>query len=78
MEGDREIVWLPVTEENLDLSQAIYDYICLSLPVQRVHEEGECDPEAMKYLSSENGEEPVQKDSSTPFAGLKDLLGKKE
>ena len=78
MEGDREIVWLPAKEENLDLSQAIYDYICLSLPVQRVHEEGECDPEAMRYLSSENGEEPVQKDSSTPFAGLKDLLGKKE
>ena len=77
MEGEREIVWLPVTDADLDLSQVVYDYICLSIPVQRVHEEGECNPEAIKYLSSENEQEPVQKDSSMPFAGLKDLLGKK-
>jgi len=76
-EGEREIVVLPVTDADLDLSQTVYDYICLSLPVQRVHEEGGCDPDTVRFLSSENDEEPVQKDSSTPFAGLKDLLGKK-
>ena len=76
-EGEREIVVLPVTDADLDLSQTVYDYICLSLPVQRVHEEGGCDPDTVRFLSSEDDEEPVQKDSSTPFAGLKDLLGKK-
>ena len=76
-EGGREIVVLPVTDADLDLSQTVYDYICLSLPVQRVHEEGGCDPDTVRFLSSEDDEEPVQKDSSTPFAGLKDLLGKK-
>lgn len=78
MEGDREVVFLPFTETDLDLAQTVYDYICLSLPVQRVHEEGGCNPEALRFLSSEDGQEPVQKESSTPFAGLRDLLGKIE
>lgn len=76
-EGDREIIVLPYTDTDLDLSQIVYDYICLSLPVQRVHEDGECDPETVRFLSSEEEEEQVQKDSSSPFAGLKDLLGEK-
>ncbi len=76
-EGDREIVVLPVTDTDLDLSQTVYDYICLSLPVQRVHEEGECDPETVRFLSSEDDEELLRKDSSTPFAVLGDLLGMK-
>ena len=76
-EGEREIVVLPVTDTDLDLSQTVYDYICLSLPVQRVHEDGECDPETVRFLSSEDDEELIQKDSSTPFAGLGDLLGMK-
>ena len=74
MEGEREIVVLPYTDSDLDLSQTVYDYICLSLPVQRVHEDGGCDPEAMRFLSSEDEEEPSGKDSSSPFAGLRDLL----
>ena len=78
MEGDREVVFLPFSETDLDLAQTVYDYICLSLPVQRVHEEGGCNPEALRFLSSEDGQEPVQKESSTPFAGLRDLLGKIE
>lgn len=36
----------------LDLRQDVYDYVCLSLPMQRVHEEGGCDPEMLKYLAS--------------------------
>ena len=76
-EGDREIVVLPVTDTDLDLSQTVYDYICLSLPVQRVHEDGGCDPETVRFLSSEDDEDLLVKDSSSPFAGLKDLLDKK-
>ncbi len=36
---------------ELDLSQDIYDYICTSLPLQRVHPVGECNSETTKYLS---------------------------
>lgn len=40
-----------VEGNELDLSQDVYDYICTSLPMQRVHEEGECNEETTKYLS---------------------------
>lgn len=36
---------------ELDFSQEVYDYVCLSLPLKRVHEAGECNPEALKYLN---------------------------
>lgn len=36
---------------ELDLSQDVYDYACTSLPLQRVHPEGECNVETTKYLS---------------------------
>lgn len=36
---------------ELDLSQDVYDYVVTSLPMQRVHPEGECNSETTKYLS---------------------------
>ena len=36
---------------ELDLSQDVYDYVCTSLPLQRVHADGECNQETTKYLS---------------------------
>lgn len=43
-------VYTPESDE-LDLSQDVYDYVCISLPLQRVHPEGECNPETIKFLS---------------------------
>ena len=37
-------------DEELDLSQDVYDYVCTSLPLQRVHQDGECNSETVKYL----------------------------
>lgn len=76
-EGDREIVILPENDTDLDLSQVVYDYVCLSLPVQRVHEEGGCNPDAVKYLNSpDGGSLGGEKDAQTPFESLKSLLEK--
>lgn len=36
---------------ELDLSQDVYDFVCISLPLKRVHEEGQCNQETIKYLS---------------------------
>lgn len=71
--GDREIVMIPDGSMELDLSQFVYDYTCISLPMRRVHPEGECNPEALKYLSSEEtaGVAPA---AGSPFAALKDIL----
>lgn len=79
-EGGREIVMLPESDSLLDLSQIVYDYVCLDLPMQRVHEDGGCDPEVVKYLSVSEDEdmaEVVSEPVDNPFASLKDLLERK-
>ena len=39
-------------DDELDLSQDVYDFVCISLPMQRVHEnEEDCNQETLKYLS---------------------------
>ena len=73
-EGEREVIFVPEDNAELDMSQIIYDYVCLSLPMQRYHEDGECNPEALKHLA---GGEPVateDSDMNNPFAALKDML----
>ena len=71
-EGEREVIFVPETDAELDMSQIVYDYVCLALPMQRVHPEGECNPEAVRYLSGEAAGDEVAENS--PFASLKDLM----
>ena len=54
---DGEVLWLSPAESEVDLSQYIYESIVLSLPYQRVHPEGECDPEMLKRFRIVSGEE---------------------
>lgn len=68
-----ETITLDPSEAILDLRQFFYDYICLSMPIQMVHEEGECDPEMIARLENARGEKPVGENGS-PFDRLKDLL----
>lgn len=75
-EDGRELVWLPQGEPQVDLSQAIYDFSCLSLPIQCRHREGECNPEALRHLNpSEEVSQDVQQ-ADSPFAALKGMFGK--
>ncbi len=73
-EGEREIVFVPEGDAEFDMSQIIYDYVCLALPMQRHHEEGECDPETMKYLSGGEQVEAEIAEQNNPFAALKGLI----
>ena len=45
---DGEVMWLLPMEDEIDLKQYIYESIVLSLPYQRVHPEGECNPEMLE------------------------------
>lgn len=56
-EYDGETMWLLPAEERLDLSQYLYESVVLSLPYQRVHPEGGCDPEMLKRFRIVSGEE---------------------
>ena len=40
--------------EDLDFSQDVYDFVCIALPLQRVHEDGECNEETIKFISKED------------------------
>ncbi len=78
-DGDEFIVMDP-TESELDLSQFLYDYVCLNLPLQKVHPEGECNEQMMQKLGSfspEGEQSKAQIEQNSPFGALKELLNKK-
>ena len=71
-----EVLTPSAVEVEWDLSQAVYDYVCLSLPIQRVHPEGECNPDTVRFLSQvERPDEEAA--ASSPFAALKGLFDSK-
>ncbi len=73
-EGEREIIFVPEGDAEFDMSQIIYDYVCLALPMQRHHDEGECNPEVMKYLAGGEPAETEAVEANNPFAALKGLI----
>lgn len=68
-EYDGEVLWLLPGEDVVDLTQYIYESIVLSLPYQRVHPEGGCDPEMLRRFRIVSGEE---------FAEIEDRAGAAE
>ncbi|MCM1501678.1 MAG: YceD family protein [Bacteroidales bacterium] len=75
-EGEREVICLPANDTDLDMAQTIYDYACLSLPIQRVHEDGACDPETVKHLGLKRTEEEQGAQmENNPFTALKGMFG---
>ena len=73
--GEREVIFVPDTDAELDMSQIIYDYVCLSLPMQRTHAPGGCTPLAMKYYSAPEGSDASDEEGeANPFSALKDLF----
>ena len=76
VEAEPSEVLTPGESPEWDLSQAVYDYVCLSLPIQRVHPEGECNPDTVRFLSQvERSDEEAA--ASSPFAALKGLFDSK-
>ena len=73
-DGEREVIFLPVDNTEFDVKQVVYDYVCLSLPLQRVHEDGKCNPEALKYLEGCEVVEVSEDADKNPFAALKGLF----
>ena len=73
---DAEEEGLISEDGDLDLQQAVYDYACLALPLQRVHPEGACNPAVVRFLS--HGERKDEEAApSSPFAALKGLFEEK-
>ena len=73
-EESDDVMILDPSEAELDLSQFLYDYICLSLPLQRVHPKGKCNPVMLNKLKDLGLGESADKKTDSPFEKLKDLL----
>ena len=73
-QGEREVIFIPETDAEMDMSQIIYDYVCLSLPMQRMHDEGECNPEVMKRYGAPEESEVHEEEGESPFSALKDMF----
>jgi uncharacterized metal-binding protein YceD (DUF177 family) len=75
-----DVVFLPESAYKIDLAQWMYEYVVVSMPMQRVHPEGQCDSEMLKYISDERveDEEPLQDEADTDprWDALKSLLEK--
>ncbi len=76
-----EFLVVDPSDGELDLSQFIYDYICVNMPLQSVHEEGECNPEVvakLKSLSEREDDEKNGNENNSPFGALGELLKNKK
>lgn len=89
-EESPELIIINENDMTLNIAWILYEYIALSLPLVRLHPEGECDPEMMdvlehmsvKDLNNSMDEEEGDDDKSENeevdprWAALKDILGK--
>ena len=44
---------LPFSQTRYDIAWNLYEFTVLALPLQRVHDEAECDEETLTYLNNE-------------------------
>ena len=77
---NEDVVILPETAYKIDLAQWMYEYVGVSVPMRRVHAEGECDAEMLKYITEESDEEPESEGNGSEidprWSALKELLEK--
>jgi uncharacterized protein len=59
-----DVIMIPAKESELDVSQYIYEFLTLMIPMRNVHgdEEGDpgCDPEILKEMEKHVSQEPQQ------------------
>jgi uncharacterized metal-binding protein YceD (DUF177 family) len=71
VDEEADVAFIPRHETVIDISGWIYEFVMLSLPLQRVHPEGQCNPEALKLLRQlGNAEDEPEHDI---WKGLKDI-----
>ncbi len=67
-----EIITIPPSEHEIDISHFVYEFIMLSVPQAHSHEEKDCNPEVIKTLKKLSVKEEEQKEEIDPrWAALK-------
>ena len=75
---DDQFILMDTSEAELDVIQLIYEYVCSNLPVQVVHEDGECNPEMINRLSGKEIKQEDEQHSISPVGDLKQMLENKK
>ena len=71
-EYDGDVMWLNPADNEVDLTQYIYESIVLSLPYQRVHPEGECNPDMLARftIASQADIEAMEAEAESDNSGI--------
>ncbi len=64
---DDEILWLSPDSDAVDLEEYLYESVYLSLPMQKVHPEGECDPDMLARFVRVSSDEDDDEDGQEEF-----------
>ncbi|MCF0177401.1 MAG: DUF177 domain-containing protein [Bacteroidales bacterium] len=59
---------------DFDMGQTVYDFIALSIPLQRVHKDNGCNPQMLAHITTEQAQ---TSSGNSPFSGLLEMLEKK-
>lgn len=75
-EGD-DLIWVSTNDYQLNVAQLIYEFICLAIPIKKVHPDDEnaistCDPEMIEKLNKYIVRD--KKESNPIWKDLKKLL----
>ncbi len=73
VEESDDVVVVPAEEHAYDIRSLIYEYIILSIPIYRVHPEGECNPEVLAMLSHDEEPSDEEIEMDPRWAALKDV-----
>jgi uncharacterized metal-binding protein YceD (DUF177 family) len=71
---NEDVVVLPENAFEIDLTQWLYEYVAVRIPMQHIHPDGECDPEVTRYIQVESDERKEESDEVDPrWEALKGL-----
>ena len=59
---DENVVYLPEGAYQIDSAQWMYEYVAVRMPMHKVHPEGECDPEMLRFIADEPAEERMEEE----------------
>ena len=71
---DEDVAVLSEDAFEIDLAQWLYEYVAVRIPMQHKHPEGECDPEVIRFIAEDEGDETKSSDGIDPrWEALKSL-----
>ena len=65
-EENDELFVIAPEEYKIDVAPLLYEFISLQVPLRKVHEEDECNPEVIARLHNSSTEDVKEQDNDTP------------